>query len=317
MKRYLALGLLAGCATAQPLMVVNSPVCDLRAEPHTTAQPNTHDPLQETQLLYGERVRLMKAADGWAYVEAVEQDEFTHARRWQGYPGWVPVAKLLPWESLLAPTVVVTEKWAPTFQDAFTKAPSAWRFPLGTYLRATEVGGVLWKVELVDDTIVWMPRSSARALEELSVLPPLEKRRAVLRSAALFVGDPYYWGGRSPQAERAEAQVTGVDCSGLVNLAYRSVGLELPRDAHEQFLRAKPIAALQPADLIFLSERSNPHRIVHVMLYAGNGELIEGPGTGEAVRRIAIASRLGQPLDWLAPGSVVDEQTVSFGTYLP
>jgi len=95
------------------------------------------------------------------------------------------------------------------------------------------------------------------------------------------------------------------------------VGLDIPRDAHEQFLRAKRINALQPADLIFLSERSNPKRIVHVMLYAGNGELIEGPGTGEAVRRIAITSRLGQPLDWLAPGSVVDGQTVYFGTYLP
>jgi cell wall-associated NlpC family hydrolase len=102
-----------------------------------------------------------------------------------------------------------------------------------------------------------------------------------------------------------------------VNLAFRAAGIDIPRDAHEQFLRARRINALQPADFIFLSERSNPDRIVHVMLYAGDGEVIEGPGTGQPVRRIAITKRLGQPLDWLAPGSVVEEQTVFFGTYVP
>ena len=61
-----------------------------------------------------------------------------------------------------------------------------------------------------------------------------------------------------------------MDCSGLVNLAYRAAGLDIPRDAHEQFLRAKPVNALQPGDLIFLSERQNPKRIVHVMLYEGD-----------------------------------------------
>ena len=82
-------------------------------------------------------------------------------------------------------------------------------------------------------------------------------------------------------------------------------------------MRAKPINALQPADLMFLSEKDNPARIVHVMVYAGEGELIEAPGTGSVVRRITVAQRLGHPLDWLAPGVVVDGQTVTFGSYLP
>ena len=111
--------------------------------------------------------------------------------------------------------------------------------------------------------------------------------------------------------------MTGVDCSGLVNLAYRSAGVEIPRDAHEQFLRAKRVTTLEPADLVFLSERADPARIVHVMLYAGEGEVIEGPGTGLTVRRIALAQRLGRPIDQLSPGAVIDGQTVFFGSYLP
>ena len=309
-RRAIVLGLAAlavGCATPK-LTAITAPVVDLRAQPHTEAQAAAHDPLQETQLLYGELVRVLKTEDGWAQLEAVEQPEFTHARRWQGYPGWVPAAALSaagrPWPT----TAVVTAPWAETWQDAYRRQSSPWRFPMGTRLRAVDMGGQLWHAELLDGGTVWMARDAARSLEELAALPALDRRRLIVRNAEQLVGQPYYWGGRSPD---------GLDCSGLVNLAYRAAGVDIPRDAHEQFLRATPVKALQPGDLVFLSERGNPQRIVHVMLYAGNGELIEGPGTGSAVRRISVGERLGHPVDWLAPGAAVDGQTVFFGSYLP
>jgi len=293
------------------------PVADVRAQPRTTAQPGTHDPLEETQLLYGEPVRVLRSDNGWAAVEAVEQPEFTHTNRWQGYPGWVDASVLRPLEPLLAPTVVVTEKWVSTWEDPFAMTPSAWRFPLGTRLRATDIGGMFWRVELVDGGLVWMPREHARSLRELAALSPAAKRQAVVRNAQLLVGDEYYWGGRSPHGLPSAGRVTGVDCSGLVNLAYRAAGIGIPRDAHEQFLRAQAVDTPQPADLVFLSERGHPERIVHVMLYAGEEQLIEGPGTGLAVRRIAVKTRLGRPLSDLTRGTIVDGQTVSFGAYLP
>jgi cell wall-associated NlpC family hydrolase len=108
-----------------------------------------------------------------------------------------------------------------------------------------------------------------------------------------------------------------VDCSGLVNLAYRTAGVAIPRDAHEQFLRAAPVAVPRPADLVFLSERNNPSRIVHVMLYVGDGDVIEGPGTGQAVRRIALTKRLGRGDGRVEPGTLVEGQAVTFGSFLP
>lgn len=308
---------LSGCATASPVMVVRVPVADLRAQPHTLARPDTHDALEETQLLYGEVVRVRRIERGWADVEAPEQSEFTHHQRWEGYPGWVEVSALRPVDPLLAPTVVVTEKWAATWEDPFAMTPSPWRFPMGTRLRATPIGHLLWRVELLDGGIVWMPRGHARALRELARLPAAAAREAVVRQAQLFLGDGYYWGGRSPQRGPTDGQAAGVDCSGLVNLAYRAAGMDVPRDAHEQFLRARPVAVPAPADLIFLSERGQPDRIVHVMLYAGDEQLLEAPGTGLTVRRSAIRDRLGRPLSELTPGTVVDGQTVSFGAYLP
>lgn len=305
--------LFTGCAASKPILAVAVPVSDLRAQPHTSAQPGSHDALQETQLLYGERVRLRRTQDGWAYVEALEQPEFTHARRWQGYPGWVPSSALRRWEPLRAPNIVVVEKWAGAWDNPYTAGAPAKRFALGTRLRATDVGGVLWKVELLDGKAVWLPQRAALSVEALARLPLAERRQAVVRAAALLLGDPYLWGGRSP-ADPAQA-ATGVDCSGLVNLAHRSAGIDIPRDAHEQSLRARPVHTLQPADLIFLSERHDPGRIVHVMLYAGDGQVIEGPGTGLAVRKIALTERLGKPAEPLAPGAVIDGQTLSFGSY--
>ena len=309
--------LLAGCATQKPMMMVNVPVADLRAAPQTAAQPAAHDPLEETQLLYGERVRVLERKDGWFRVEAVEQPEFTHSRRWQGYPGWMPAVSFVSLEQAWPPTIVVTEKWAATRQDVYRSNPSRWRFPMGTRLRATDMDGAWWRVELLDGTTVWMPHHSATSLMALNALSPEEKRRVIVRNAAVFLGDPYYWGGRSPRTPESAGQVTGVDCSGLVNLAYRAAGIDIPRDAHEQFLRARPVKTLHPADLIFLSDRGNPTHIVHVMLYAGGDEVIEGPGTGRVVRRIALTERLGQPVARLVPGMVLDTQTVFFGTYVP
>jgi cell wall-associated NlpC family hydrolase len=314
----LAGGLLAGCAASSRLMAVNVAVVDLRAQPRTSVTPGVHDPLQETQLVYGERVRVRAVKDGWAQVEAVEQAEYTHARRWQGYPGWLPAAALIAPDPLASPNIVVTVKWAESWQDAYGRAPSPHRFPLGTRLRAVDMGGQLWRVELLDGSTVWMPRGAGAALRELLSRPLMEQRRGIVRTAELFIGEAYWWGGRSPQPEpAAPGRAGGVDCSGLTHLAYRAAGFEIPRDAHEQRLRATRVNALQPADLVFLSERDNPARIVHVMLYAGEGQLIEGPGTGQRVRRISVAERLGRPLDSLASGSAVDGQTVSFGAYLP
>ena len=304
----------AGCATPKLLMAVNAPVADLRAEPHTTARPGIHDPLEETQLLYGERVRVLKTEEGWAQVEAIQQPEYSHANAWGGYPGWVPASALVPAEELPVPTMVVTDRWATTWEDSYGNRPSPWRFPMGAYLRAVDMGGQLWKIELLDGLRAWMPKSSARSLYEVRLLPPLERRRVILHSAQLLIGDPYYWGGRSPVTPD---YTSGVDCSGLVNLAYRTAGIEIPRDAHEQWMRATPVAAPQPADLIFLSEQDDSKRIVHVMLYEGDGMIIEGPGTGSAVHRTTAQERLGHPMDELTPGTIVNGQTVYFGSYLP
>ena len=172
-------------------MAVNVPVRDLRSQPHTEPQRGIQDPLQETQLLYGERVHIIKQEGDWVNVEAVEQPEWTHARRWRGYPGWLPLSALSPWKDRMAPTIVVTRKWVRTWRDSAQHTPAPWSFAMGTRLHGF-ADGQRWQITLLDGTTVWMARADARSLAQLRGLPTSQQRDAILRSAEQFLGDPYF-----------------------------------------------------------------------------------------------------------------------------
>ena len=94
------------------------------------------------------------------------------------------------------------------------------------------------------------PRSSPRTSRPTSTRPATRAGSAATRwreddplaVARGFLGTPYVWGGLGRE---------GIDCSGLVHLAYRSVGVRVPRDAADQAARAVPVQDPQPGDLYF------------------------------------------------------------------
>jgi cell wall-associated NlpC family hydrolase len=94
------------------------------------------------------------------------------------------------------------------------------------------------------------------------------------------VGKPYLYGGTGP---------TGYDCSGLVMMAYRAAGIDLPRTTYSQVHSGTPVpnaAGLRPGDLIFTigSEAGatavNPG---HVGLFLGSDLVLDAPSTGKNI----------------------------------
>jgi len=155
----------------------------------------------------------------------------------------------------------------------------------------------------------WVLKSTlARPQDDFTV--PKGSAMNILDFATSVIGMPYAWGGMSNKP--------GFDCSGLVHLAFRKHLLRIPRDAHEQWMKAKPIHRkdLQPADLIFSAKADNPKKITHVALYAGDGMIIEAPQTGMVVRKVSLKEKYGKPLEKVESGDTVGERVIYFGTYL-
>lgn len=89
-------------------------------------------------------------------------------------------------------------------------------------------------------------------------------------------GKQYRWGGVSP--------VTGFDCSGLTQYAFRQgAGMQIPRTAAEQYGAAVKVQPQQArkGDMIFFHTRGSG--VSHVGLYLGNGKFVHAPRTGKAI----------------------------------
>jgi len=100
-----------------------------------------------------------------------------------------------------------------------------------------------------------------------------------LQAAENFLGVPYQWGGASP---------SGVDCSGLVMLAWQAAGVDLPHSAAIQEADSTPVALdqVEPGDLLFYDLDGSG--VDHVVMYVGSGPygadtIIQAAHTGTVV----------------------------------
>ena len=110
--------------------------------------------------------------------------------------------------------------------------------------------------------------------------PPDSRANIAIRAAMTYLGVPYVWGGASRR---------GVDCSGLVMLAYEAAGIDFPHYSGAMYedTQRVPLWDIRPGDLLFYGYDGDEH----VAMYVGHGDMIEAEMTGTVVHIVPI--RLG------------------------
>lgn len=202
-----------------------------------TVAPMRFEPSEKaemvSELLFGAVVEVKERKDGWLKVMGLLDD----------YVGWVDMLHLGAWEGA-APEVRHCE-FIPNPNFTVSK---------GDYTCKLTVGASIWfrlnkKATFGKDT--W----------DISDSPAVSRdtHDTLLNTAAEFMGAPYLWGGKTPY---------GVDCSGLIQILFRTCKILMPRDAHQQATMGKEVKFSEATfgDLVFFANEEG--KISHVgMIY--------------------------------------------------
>ena len=109
------------------------------------------------------------------------------------------------------------------------------------------------------------------AIEDGEGALPATSASSPLEAARGYLGAPYEWGGLT---------AAGIDCSGLVHVAYRATGRIVPRDSWQQEAAGDPVAEGEerPGDLIAYGEAGKTD---HIGFWIGDGRILHATARDE------------------------------------
>jgi len=221
-------------------------VMPVRVEPFHTAE-------QSTQLLFGEKAEILDRNNrDWVRISC----------GWDGYEGWCKESQLrkVQKKEFRKPTKYL----AATHKDRLVLPSGDLFLPLGAELNGAQGGNI--------HTLAGAGKFKGKKLNVKDLILDCESLKA---AAMQYVHAPYQWGGRS---------VSGIDCSGLTQMAFKLCNHVIPRDASQQAKEGKLVDFLQNArcgDLAFFDDKDG--KIVHVGLLLDNQTIIHATDTSGRV----------------------------------
>ncbi|MEJ5224876.1 MAG: alpha/beta fold hydrolase [Anaerolineales bacterium] len=230
-----------------------------------------------SQLRLGEAVRVMDTQNGWSFVYSLHDH----------YTGWVRNNALHGCSASAVRryqqgcTHIVSAMLAGAYPDPETSAalpPSVQqaasagihKIPFATLVQVIETHGGSAVVALPDGRKWWLDEADLLPLEQRP-RPDAAGIAFTLNLMRQMAGVPYLWGGRTPY---------GYDCSGFAGTFYTFMGVDIPRDADQQFRAGMVVdGPLEPGDLVFFGDPVDEdsdrfERITHVGISLGSDEFI-------------------------------------------
>lgn len=210
-------------------------------------QKALHQSEMVNQLLFGETVKVLRVKkDFWLKVRSLHDD----------YEGWLTANLVLPVGEEEARSAC---EWVSNdLLNILSLDKKTMHVPIGVSLPGfTESAGMLAGLPY---------HFTGNHLKRNSEPPNAD---TLFNFTSRWLNAPYMWGGRTP---------LGVDCSGFVQVNYKMLGFDLPRDAWQQAQEGHAVKKLKEAqagDLVFFDDRDE---IVHVGILLNNEQIIHASG---------------------------------------
>ena len=245
--------------TAGTAMQVSASVVDLRAEPRMDSGP-------QTQMIFGDHLRVFEEMDGWSWVQA-ERD---------GYTGYVSSAALEQPAGTETHLVIVPRTFV--YPGSDLRFPHTKALSLGSRVRIVGAGETRGtKYALLE---------SGEALIASHLAPIGDHAADYVAVAETLLHTPYLWGGTSG---------FGIDCSGLVQLCMWVAGRTVLRDSDMQQNTLGEITEpdatysnLKRGDLVFWKGHvaicASPDMLIHA---SGHTMTVTLEPLQDAIKRIA------------------------------
>ncbi len=238
--------------------IINVSVSPLREEPRHSSQ-------MVDQAIMGSTINLLKKQDDW-YLVQTDYD----------YIGWMNKT------SISVTDTNGIENWENKINYRVSSLyASVFSFPYETSQPVSDIilnNMMIGKRKSNDWIAVTLPDGRSGFVKErkLELINPNQLKyldtEKILLEAYKMTGVPYLWGGNSSKAN---------DCSGFTQTVFKTIEVQLPRDARQQALLGNEVLPekdwknILPGDLLFFGKDK---KVTHVGISTGGKEFIHQGG---------------------------------------
>ena len=175
---------------------VKSPILDLKNKPTCTSS-------LETQLLFGEKVKVTKVKNDWSHICSVSDN----------YHGWIKNQNI---GNIIEKNYKIKNVFGFVFKEPNFKSKVIFKLFLNSSLQLINFEKE-WAVISVKNEIGYVHKNTLSKINK--------NFKNWIDICLKFRNVPYLWGGKTFE---------GIDCSGLVQLSLQFCNINLPRNTNQQ-----------------------------------------------------------------------------------